>query len=306
MDIIRGLLICMLLALVTTGCNDDVFVDDSTPSENSVSIDGDGGEAEVRYQPKGLMYMSFDVYGGNNPYVYLGKDGKKLTGEFKPSEIKRIELTNVYEDFYAEVNGDMITFHSVENSSGMDLNHQLRLDYGYKVEFVDVNVRPGSIMQLKTLTYDFNSVVELPQQKRTSVTHYTNNGDHNIPIGIKPYASHKASAVLNPEQSWAKYIEIEASVPMREDGGWAIGPKRQMRLSSKIYFTPEGVDANRTFNFDIPAQSTRDIVTTIIYITSRIPIEAVFVNPQSGREQKVKGTCEIDEPTDCNVEMKDV
>ena len=60
-NLLLPVLLCLLL--LTTGCNNDIFVDEPPLGEEEIgaTIDGDGGETSFKIPFKGLEHISIDV-----------------------------------------------------------------------------------------------------------------------------------------------------------------------------------------------------------------------------------------------------
>ena len=122
----KFLLLCAL-STVIAACNDDVFIDDTKPSAEKLTLDGSGATASLTFQTDLLTALNV-----NTPYdfthqVYYSADGK-VVRESEGYTIPIIDRTASYiqtkyvevttEDdlsFKVELNGNEITLTELDN-----------------------------------------------------------------------------------------------------------------------------------------------------------------------------------------------
>ena len=98
-------IIIFTILLTATSCNDDIFTDRTTPTQNEITIDGDGGSHTIKIQTKGLQWIGIDTYGGNPGITCYDKTGSIIPPESPASETARINLTSPLAIFDIYING---------------------------------------------------------------------------------------------------------------------------------------------------------------------------------------------------------
>lgn len=145
----------ILLALVLAGCNSDVFLEEADiPESQSVTIDGDGGEATFTIPLKGLVYFGPDLMSSSVHYcTYYNAAGEQIESNAPASEVARIVYETDFMKYELLRDGSRLTIRSVCRTRQYDDNLSVRLEYTYGVRFIGVTILPGKPLKLLEVAY---------------------------------------------------------------------------------------------------------------------------------------------------------
>lgn len=283
------ILVSIITILSLSGCNDGIFVEDTTPSALYVELEGDGGTASVRFQPKGLQAMSISLLAGTPAIAYYGKDGNQLPRESPASEIHRITCTTRWSAMDITIDGDRLLFRSVENASGQEIDVLLTLDYGYASEEIAVRETPGETAQIGPVIYDASLMRVSDGGVLRRVVSDTNNTSTYQTLLVRPYYVVPCNFRFVPDVRWAVNIEVQAVLPTLSDGVWQIPdvPERPVLLNVREEFTPTWLDMGLELRFDTPPHTTLCVGYSVHYSSVSIPFNVTFTLPVSGTEYVV-------------------
>lgn len=280
---IINIIISFALALIAAGCNNDIFVENSHPSPADIELEGDGGEATVHYLSKGLLWLGFDLLGGNQA-DYFDRNGNIISSDSPVSDIDRIILEKTGYIIQVDVERDKLVFHCIEfwNSANP---HQLifRLDYGYTSEFVNVLLLPGSGIEITNINYnDYISEINGPENKSVRSATYTNNSEHPARVIVRPFVGEEAKLRLITEDSELRSQTIDMHVPVYSNGDWHIGDKRTLKVGATEYYIPAGIDVEENVKIEVGPGETVEIVCTVYRVIGKLSGDLHFRTP-SGR-----------------------
>ena len=296
------------LASILSACNNDIFVEDTRPSEKEIVLEGDGGIHTLTIQEKGLQKIALDIYGNsNNSITYYDKNGNIIPPETPVSEIARINYTNIYIIFDILLEGNSMTLHCTELTAGNEWDVPIILDYGYCLEYINVKIQTGRPMELLRIDYDMAQSEVSEKIKDDAGTVYINNSEQVLKVGVRPYMTQQASSVLAPEYSWAKYINVETIMPVYAGDKWVLSESAIAAMTAETrYYFPESIDRLMTVPLEIPAHSATRVTCSITYSNIKVPFYATFINPVSQREFHTSGTYIASEPVDYKIHIENV
>lgn len=297
--------VALLVVILFTGCNSDIFVEHVEPSEASISIVGDGGSCSLRFQPKGLKSIGLSTYYDG---TYYNKAGDVIASDSPVDEIARINYTDNSVIFDVFIDGDKITISSTEQASGISWNGSIILDYGYTVQYIDFEILPGQPVELIEMSYLMdNKMVQDVANVDYKTANYSNNGGSEVNVMVMPYVSQQASVTFEPDDISFRYRHIDVPFPTFVDGEWKVGTKIYgTKLGVKSYYFPEGLDRKHEVSVTIPPYSNVKVSSMVSYSSLRVQFCAVFRNPVSGRENFTFGVCGVLEPVSYDIQITDV
>lgn len=121
-------------------------------------------------------------------------------------------------------------------------------------------------------------------------------------VEIRPYIAQQASSVLTPEYSWARYINVETTMPVYAGDKWVLSESAiEAKTSVTRYYFPESKDKLLSVPLEISAHSTTRVTCSITYSNIKVPFYATFINPISQREFHTTGTYIASEPVDYEI-----
>ncbi len=298
-------IIIFTILLTATSCNDDIFTDRTTPTQNEITIDGDGGSHTIKIQTKGLQWIGIDTYGGNPGITCYDKTGNIIPPESPASETARINLTSPLAIFDIYINGNKLTFHSTENVTNQSNHIAITLEYEHTLEFINVYASPGTPQQLSEFEYAMEQIsVDNNAKTDISANTYTNKGGMPMRAELRPYIGQQAWVELEPEYSFANYINISVPLPTHSDGKWILSDEKQIMTASKRYYMPDAVDRMFKVPIEVPPYSTITATCRITYSKAVVPFKMTIINPVSGRQFTTRGTCTATEPVNYDISLQ--
>lgn len=297
--------VALLVVILFAGCNSDIFVEQVTPSASEVTIDGDGGTCTVRFQPKGLKYISLDTY---HTGIYYNKAGEEISEYSPASEVARINYTDNSVIFDVIIDDDKLTVTSTEQTYDISWQTGIQLDYGYTAEFIGIEILPGKPAELIQISYLMENMTVQSVAKTDYISaNYHNGGASEVNVKVMPYIAQQASATLEPDDISFRYLHLDAPLPTCVDGMWIVGDKNYgFELGTKLYYFPELLDRHLEVPVTIPPYSDVKVTSVVLYSSLRVPFCAVFRNPVSGRERFTFGVCGVLEPVSYDIQITDV
>lgn len=297
----------LILAVIMTGCNDEVFVEKLDPSDTELTIGGNGDRGGVGYESSNLVTLSLDVFSEQKPNVtYFDRDGNRIEPEGNASRLAKIKYKSQTMEYVISVGKNLLMFESVENFSTLDSHVTIRLDYGFTVRFIKVTMTGLPIIDLVDIAYDMDrmSVSQDPVVVSANIKYKNDGNSSPWEISLKPYLSISAHVELEPAAGWARYLRNVYSIPTLQGGIWGLhGKSIEMMMSSKGYYRSTEVDENTSVPVTIPPFESRTVVENVFFNSMSVPFTAVFKNPVTGREYSTTGICKVCEPFDYEVKV---
>lgn len=288
--------------MVTTSCNNDIFIDDITPGETEVTIDGDGGTASVRFEPKALQHISIDTYGSPSDITYYDHSGNIIESDSPVSDVARINYTGRSFIFDIYIKKDILTFISTERAGGSSsMIVPVRLDYGFTVEFIDVYVTPGQPAEISHFSYDMSDLRAIPLTEiKRSATTFTNSSGTDAIYGEMPFINLRGTVDFTPQQSWLNGYNIEVPYPvMNDDASWSISTeKTDIRIGTTMKYIPDYLDRTLRINYTVPDGATVRFTCEVPFTGAEVPFTVTVRNPVSGREFYGEGMCRVSQPVE--------
>ncbi len=267
-------------ALTLSGCNGDIFLDEAdVPEVENLTIEGDGGEATFNVSMKDLEHFGFDLMSSSMKYCnYYNAAGDVIDPSSPASEVSRIVFETNFTKLELSRVGSKFTVRSICQTFRNPSHWTIRLEYGYGVRFIDLEILPGQAIQLTKVIYNNDWVIEDRAKVSTFRDGYTNDGPLPQSFTIFPYINELASILVEPEsyESWTKGQYFTMPVPKYVNGEWKIEMVDGIRPDSK--YTYEGPDRFTKIDIEVPEYSSVNIFTEVIYTGVKVSGEMVFRN----------------------------
>ncbi len=219
----------IIALLILQACNNDIFInEDETPSNISVSVEGDYGEAMVPLHTKNLKSLHFDGLETSSNLVYYDSGGNEISKDSPFNMISRIIYESKWCNYEISVGKDGLRIKTYGNSSGYPWNIAIRLEYTYTVSFINIQIECGKDAEIVGITYE----EEIHQKGVSYDAHYPtyinkNDNEWTVWIGAM-YISYK----VDPEYDWANYRNVTMRLPEYHGSCWMYGPERDIRLEA--------------------------------------------------------------------------
>lgn len=238
------LLFLLICALMFAGCNNDIFIDDSSPSDSDFKIQA-GGEKEVSFSTDYLYSVKLELSSldydwttyADNDYsnTYHSRSSLYIMDQASSLPfLNRVEAVNdmVQVEFVQEKAG-RLKIRLLGNTSGENISGQIRLVYSYKetsIRFTLMREEEAGGYIITGLTYGEGCSNDFRDSKRTLLT-VRNNGDTPVTqtlcpadycgISVKFTTEALSRFELDPAQDYPE-VEIPTYV-YRESVNWISG-----------------------------------------------------------------------------------
>ena len=267
------------LAVTLCGCNSDIFIDEPDWEDfKDITIEGDGGEAELIIPTKDLERFEFDLMSESKRYcTYYNAQGDIIGSDSPASEIARIVFETKFRKLELRKEGSRLTIRSICSTSQHDSHWIIRLEYTYGVRSIEFTLLPGRPLRLVEVVYD-DMVIDDRAKVSSFREGFTNNGAIPQTLTIRPYLNELASILVEPVawSSWLNAERFDMPVPMYVNEEWVIMQKNGIRPGNR--FTYEGPDRFTKIDIDIPEYSSVNIFTDVVYTGAKVSGCMVFHN----------------------------
>lgn len=148
---IIDIIIVTFAVAIFSGCNNDIFVDapEDTSGIITGSVEGDGGQIEFKVSVKGLEYISFDLAYENRQYCsFYGTDGDRIDYKSPASKIGKIVFDDGLLSYELIKKGNRLIFTCLENPYNFKTTVVIRLDYGFSIKLIELDLLPGKDLKL--------------------------------------------------------------------------------------------------------------------------------------------------------------
>ncbi len=303
---IWNLMMALGIAILTAGCNNDIFLnkDDEMPEEMSAEIDGDGGETEFKIMTKGLLSINLDVMSEWEQYcIYYDKKGNIAGKEIAASELGKIVYDNGMCQLEIVKHGDKLTVRSIENPL-WDSKRTIRLDYGYDVKFIYVVVEKGEPMRLVNVDYNNISLADTPTTRAGRLI-FTNNGPSPQTMNVWPFMMEYPSVLvttINDKNTWVWGEKLNMPVLIYENGDWKM--KEVEGIAPETKYTYPHPEKMTKVEIEVPANSEVTVLVDLSYLWAIAYGTMTFECPVSKREKPVEFKCTSTYPVDYKIRVE--
>ena len=260
------IIVLMMLALLTSACNGDIFIDaEDLPDVTALVIEGDGGQWSSAFSRKGLVRIHLDS--DEKEFVtYYGRDGKTVDADCPPSELESIVYETPKRYYTIGFEGDMVYITSYYNAS-YAVSVMLSFDYEYgATKVIHLTLTEGERLEMVSWTLSGPMKLEENFGKSTHVASFTNNGPLAQQFGIMPFLQSNCSRETMPSDFWAHGLILDMPVPVYnfDDGKWEWREYENIMLGDRMDgFIPEYF--GHKLMVDVPANTTVKVSYTLNY-----------------------------------------
>lgn len=297
----------LVLALVITSCNSDVFVPDTRPSSMHVILDGDGDSIVIAYNPEGLKHVGLQHLFSFPIQVY-DKEGQLVTGDIDPARLGRVVLKSPSIDMEFESTPAGIKVKVNECIYVGMVTMYLDLDYGYTYYSVEVEVKQCSPYDIQDVTYDMAamSVFGPWAEDASSIFVINNDTDQEIRVPQYPLKDEFGEYRFEMEAPVRLLTSIDdhpldVEIPTFTDEkaglyGRKVSLGASLSIGNSVSFIPTlGQDLTRTLIAQ--PHTHRRYYRWVQHMELSVPVRIVARNPVNGNVRDFTGTLSVKEPT---------
>lgn len=282
--------IYLCLVLLTSACNDDVFIKNTDlPEHSEVTINGDEGYWSRAYNRKGLESIHFSFSEGMKEYVrYFNVRGDEVDSNCPASELSNILYEDPLQSYDIGFHGDMIYINSYYNSTRKDnyLTILLEYDYGLTKE-ISVNITPGEPYWMFP-NYEGKMILEENIDESSFRQSFVNNGHIPQRMEIYPYLSSRCSAIVTMKPDWTKGLIVDMALPIFDGSEWILREYSEVALGEYLTFDFSGNTSDK-ISVEVPANSKCTVTYTLHY--TRAIQKGIMLIHTSGFQKEEEFTC---------------
>ncbi len=303
------LLIIISLLFLISGCNDDVFVDVLPTEDVTITVEGDGGAAELTISTKNLLNIDIDFYGSSSSQYrcrYYDVNGKEVESNCPASDISAIVYESNLIHFELRKEGNRLKFISNENALYNDYNVTIRLTYTYTTDIIDINITKGRPLELVSVVYDDN--IEVKDNAFTlvdkSVFHNKGSVAQQVEVWPMLQAQTYAYGSITAEEPWASGFIVDMPVLQYSDGGWKLLLLGRVPTHGKY-----GLDIpNLLERVNVTVEAGANVSVSSIVTVAEATVTGVmfFRLPVSGRQYSSRFGCDAKYPISYEVKVDEI
>lgn len=330
------LLYLIILALLSAGCNNDIFINDSPPSAGEVKIKT-GDAKEISFSTDNLSSIRLEFFTLEYDWTTYGEDGysnsyRSRSGLYIMDRqsslpfINRVEAINdmVRVEFEQPTSG-RLKIRLIANNSGENISGQVRLTYSYKEEYIHFTLmreeEAGGYL-ITGLTYGEGCSNDFRDNRRTLLT-VRNNGDTPVPqtlcpadycgISVKFTTEALSRFELDPAHEFPE-VEIPTYV-YRESSSWISGGFHGTTVpysSEVIAMKPldsgliNGKSFYDTYPVEIAPHSATAFELSLSYILMTAKGTLHIYNPVTGSKRDLSTVVQVLQPYLYNFQWQNV
>lgn len=296
---------CLLIvAMVFTGCNNDIFIK-PVPQIEDIVLDGHGDMAKFSVNKRELKGFNIDCpfWAGNCNVFFYDKDGNEHQGVIDINEVTKITFTTPCCAIDFLIDGNEVTVVALDNTSSQNIELWVTLDYGGTVSGFGIVITPGDAMVLDNMSYGMNPIqtdLQLFNGPRRSLT---NNTPVTQQLTIQPYFGATSTVLYESSDNWETGVAGFVPVLYYSDGEWIWPPEpnAHIEIGNRSAYTPYGIDLDKTISIDVPPFSKTSVEVTVTYATCLTAYSCELIMPGSGIGNMSWGTCQIRQPIDYKI-----
>lgn len=320
----------ILITMIITGCNNDIFIDDEHPSITEIEIP-DQGNKSITFQTSQLKSIEIafyndatfdctlfdhtgDIYNkyDDRSYIYLyeiSSSMPKITRMLAENDDVAFEVTRTGEN--------ELTISSIMNMTGYDVHGSIMLSYTYKEEFIAFSILPSpdgpTLYSIKGLSYNKASLSQGFSDEQSTPFRIINETQSVTKQVFNPQQHCTTMVIFNTNGMDRLKLDPDAEMPVveipsyihRDDAEEIAGGfnGREIQFSREIIVTDtpdnaliNGGSFNVDFPVEVPPMSAREINLSINRIIMRANGELTLVNNRNDKEIKLPFVVTVMQP----------
>ncbi len=285
----------LLMLVLATACNNDLFIEERFLEEKEFKLDGDGSSKKVHFQSKGLKDIRIQTIPEQTATVtYIDIDGNESSDPGGWSEDTSVILYSSIDYYFSiGIDGKEMWLNNMGNTSEESVVYYITLDYGKNQEIIKVEASPGAPMRVVECNYDFSKAKEIIPSPYDAVTYsLTNPSDVPLTVKIMPYKGALDYQKFTADNDWAENRFFEMPIPTYHNGFWGLSHNHFVELDGRDWMTtPKNVFESLTIERALPAHSKIEAICR--QQTFVIPYSLTVESPGSYIKNTITGTCTI-------------
>ncbi|MDE6424304.1 MAG: hypothetical protein K2K95_12920 [Muribaculaceae bacterium] len=278
-------ILIFLCAVLFSGCNNDIFLDDSESTDTvSVTLEGDGGEISIPISTKNLLSIDIQYYGSASLTTYYNKKGEIIPNDSPVSEVSRIVYDSGINSFEIIKDGKTLTIKSIYQTDSYERESIIDIEYSYGYKSIKAEFLPGKPLKLIEVNYSEDLFI-MPIDHINSFRYgFHNNGHVPQIMPIFPYLNEVASILVEGIGFTLKIPgkDLTIPVPVYVNGKWVI--QEREGITPDVKYIYDGPDRNTKIDVEIPPYSSINPLVEVVYTGASNVGKMVFLNEITGKK----------------------
>lgn len=310
MKAIRNITTFLFLLIGFQACNSDVFVDDFRPSATEITVDGDDGEASIRFASG--EWDVLDIFTANGGYMsctVYDEEGNSMPG----STLKGLGKI-VFQDNIVSFTVDRFTPREVkvtasENISNSDYHFDIMASNDYESHFINVAIPPMGKYVIDHIDYSLSPFFYSANSMEFEYGLKINNiSDTPMTYILTPYWEKRRKVWFILEDGYANALEEgqDIEIPCANSDGSLSMKGDRVRFSTEEMRLPLPFDDTVQKEVVIPANTYQYIRLLLTY--EEFDTECTFyaTHPKTGKQRIFTGRFRSKMPIDYFVTREDL
>lgn len=294
----------ILILLMASGCNGDVFIDDFRTSETELTLDGNGDAKVIHFAASNWDLRWIYTYTNNDSCLYkvYDEDGNLIGNEQIPS-LKGLGKLVYDEDLTSfnieRSNPDELKITVNKNARPTHFRFILIVGNDYETQEIYVEVAPSDRYVFSHITYSLNAYSHWKTVEQQNTIPLHNSQDVDYTYWLFPYVGTLSEFMFDSDMPEAFLLlaedELKVEIPSFEDGHWVMKGE-QAQYSARLQVMPFASEEKKAII--VPPKSFRFINVTIIYECFETEYTLYAVHPKTGGQQIITGKFKCKVPVD--------
>ncbi len=283
----KYLLTLLIMLLLLTGCNSDIFVDSLILPDNiEATVYGDGGQFNQPISKTGLKSMSIDHdISLSDNFTYYDNEGHPIPANSPKSEIAQICYQSQREYFTLSIVGEMLYFTSFYNNLEMESHWTVRLEYESGTKLLQIAIQPGRPLEFLMEQFDSDLIPVGNEKALERTIRFTNEGDAPAYMDLKPYELTRPPEVLvEPSEEWAEGLTVSIPLPVYYNDNWMLHDNNHTILLG-YRCSYEAIQSSENVRVTLPPKSKGTITVRVFYSEVKAIGTIWFVNVTDSERQ---------------------
>lgn len=300
--------IVILLAIVFSACNNDIFVDSVSVPKEEITLDGNRGSQEFKITKKGLMDVKFDNDIDYRTYqTYYDKEGQRINQVSNIDEISKIVYNSDRFAIELQISGNNVVTTALDNTYEGDINVWADLIYKDQTKTINFIITPGAPMEVTEI---FQGLSPLSETKiSTSTTKLLrNNTSESLKFSIYPFRDVSSTVNFTFEDEYRDInATVEIDLPLYMDGEWknfTFNNFVDVNLAYHTNYYAFGTDIEKVEYIEVPAYSTAVAQINMTFAIMDEDCTIVCQMPNSEISHLAHGKFSISQPIDYKIDVK--
>lgn len=311
MHIVFKLSVLIIICLLATACNNDIFVERVPDIVEDIYIDGIYGRRTLPIKRNKLVNIGIGDYYASDTQQHISyyrNDGTEIYNPTNFDDVSKIIYLTKLVCVELNLKEDEIEIVSLDNAYTDPLKIWLSLDYGYIVKYTSINIGIGKPYEIEDFGYYIDEYLTKTETVAGICETFHNNSPNTQKIVFYPYKDACSKITLTPEldDSWSENAAGIISIPYFKEGVWTIYHTEDVEatIGSSTSFNSNMVDINEEAFIEVAPNSSVSVQIFMTYAVLETGYNTIISMPNTEFIWQVRGRLTIKQPINYKIEKK--